>query len=295
MWFKNVALLALHADFRLPFSFPESIAEFPLTDPGALEMEKRGFVPVASELTLANEGGTLFALGFSERLLPASVLEDAVRERVAAYETERGRKPGTRLRHEFKEAALAELLPRAFIKRSRVCAYFDPTCNLLAVDSASDTAVESVASAVREAIGSFPARPLATEASIALLLSEWLISGQLPEGFELGDECELKDPSDYAAVVKCKNVDLTADEVREHARRGKQVSQLGLIFEQRIGFVLDTKARLLRVSFLDVIADKLDAQDGADVDTLLEAEFTLMALELRRLYARLDEILTFVR
>ena len=85
-----------------------------------------------------------------------------------------------------------------------------------------------------------------------------------------------------------------ADEVREHARRGKQVSQLALIYNQRIGFVLDTRCRLLNLEFLDIIADQLDEQDGADPDTVLDAEFVLMVLELRQLVQRLDQILTFV-
>ncbi|MFO1495783.1 MAG: recombination-associated protein RdgC [Lysobacterales bacterium] len=299
MWFKNLSLLRLPADFSLAAeSFESALAEHPLRSPGPLEMETRGFVSPFhrddAALSHGSEGALLFCMGQEARLLPSSVLNDAVSERVAEHEAKTGRKPGKRLRNEFKEAALGELLPRAFIKRSRVSAYWDGPSRLLAVDSSSDKSVETVASAVREAIGSFPARPLATEASIALLMSEWLISGQLPDGFELGDECELKDPSDQASVVRCRNHDLSADEVREHARRGKQVSQLGLIYNQRIGFVLDAKAKLRKLEFLDVIADQLDAQDGADPDTLLDAEFVLMTLELRQLYKRLDEILTFV-
>lgn len=49
----------------------------------------------------------------------------------------------------------------------------------------------------RDALGTFPARPLACEASPVLLMSEWLISGQLPDGFWFGSECELKDPKQW--------------------------------------------------------------------------------------------------
>jgi recombination associated protein RdgC len=148
--------------------------------------------------------------------------------------------------------------------------------------------------AFRDALGSFPARPLLCEASLHLLMSQWLIAGQLPDGFEFGDECELKDPSDHAMVARFRNHDLTAEEVVEHARCGKQVTQLGLIFDGRIGFVLDAKLKLRRLRFLDIVADQLDAQDGTDEDQLLDAEFTLMRLELARLFARLDEVLRFV-
>lgn len=299
MFFKHLSMFRLPANFAIHAeTFELALAEHPLRAPGPLELETRGFVSpfhrADAALTHGAEGAMLLSLGQDSKLLPAAVLADAVAERVAEHEEKTGRRPGKRLRNEFKEAALGELLPRAFVQHRRCAAYLDPPHRLLVVDTSSDRAAESVVSAIREAIGSFPARPVATEASIALLMSEWLISGQLPDGFELGDGCELKDPSDHASVVRCRNHDLSAEEVREHARRGKQVSQLALIYNQRIGFVLDTRCRLLNLQFLDIIADHLDAQDGADPDTVLDAEFVLMVLELRQLVQRLDQILTFV-
>lgn len=298
MWFKNATLIRLPSDFTIgPEALEEALAGQPLKAPGPLEQETRGFIsPFNREdaaFTHGAQGAFLLGLGLNKRDLPGSVLADNIADRVADHEAKNGRKPGKRLRAEFRELALGELLPRAFIKRSRVAAYWDSFRNMLVVDSSSDKSSELVATVVREALGSFPARPLATRASLPLLMSEWLVSGQTPEGFELGDECELKDPSDTASVVRCRNHDLSSEEVREHARRGMQVTQLGLVFEQRIGFVLDVNAKLRKIEFLDVIADKLDGQDG-DPAQVLDAEFTLMVLELRRLFDRLDEILRFV-
>lgn len=297
MWFHDLSLLRLPADATIdPAEIESALSQHPLRSPGPLEFETRGFVSPFSRddaaFTLGSQGASLFCLGEESRLLPASVLSDAISERIAEHEANTGRKPGKRLRNEFREAALAELLPRAFIKRARTSAYL--SAPFLVVDTASDSAAEAVATALRDALGSFPARPLACEASATLLMSEWLIASQLPEGFEFGDECELKDPSDMAMVARFRNHDLTAEEVREHARCGKQVTQLGLIFDGRIGFVLDAKLKLRRLHFLDIVADQLDAQDGTDEDQLLDAEFTLMRLELARLFARLDEVLRFV-
>jgi len=297
--FKNLSLL------RLPYyltpsaePFEVALSEHPLRSPGPLELETRGFLSPFSRDDAALSHGVgdalLFCLGTESRMLPGSVLKDAVAERIKEHEAKTGRKTGKRLRNEMRELALGELLPRAFIKRSRVGAYWDATSRLLVIDSASDKHAEAVASAVRDALGSFPARPLAIEAPLSLLMSEWLISGSLPTGFELGDEVQLKDPSDHASVVRGTHHDLSADEIREHARCGKQVTQLGLIFEGRIGFVLDAKLKLRKLSFLDIVAEQLDAQDGADPDQILDAEFALMSLELRRLFARLDQVLRFV-
>lgn len=299
MWFKNLSLMRLPVDFSLSAEpFELSLAEFPLRSPGPLEMETRGFLTPFSRdgaaLSHGSSDALLFCLGQESRMLPESIVADAVSERIKAHEETTGRKPGKRLRNEFREMALGELLPRAFIKRARTGAYWDAPSRLLVVDSSSDRTTEAVATAVRDALGSFPARPLAYEASLELCMSEWLIAGELPPGFEFGDECEMKDPSDQTSVARFRNHDLGCDEVIEHVRCGKQVTRLGLIFDGRIGFVLDSKAKLRKLRFLDVIADKLDAQDGADPDQILDAEFTLMALELRRLFARLDEVLRFV-
>lgn len=298
-WFKNITLLTLPDDFDI--GLPElehALASRPLRSPGPLEMETRGFVsPFARDdaaMTHGSDGATLFCLGEDSRLLPASVFNEAVADRIKDHEAKTGRKPGKRLRNQFREEVLGELLPRAFVKYSRAPAYLDLRRNLLVVDSASDSAAEAVATALRDALGSFPARPLFCEASATLLMSEWLIAGRLPDGFEFGDECELKDPSDHAMVARFRNHDLTAEEVVEHARCGKQVTQLGLIFDGRIGFVLDAKLKLRKLRFLDVVAEQIDAQDGADADQILDAEFTLMSLELRRLIARIDEVLRFV-
>lgn len=302
MFFKNCSTFRLPAGYAIPEGIEQSLSEYILRSPGPLELETRGFLspfnrdPISEILaTMAHASGgcTLLTVGTDSRMLPASVLRDAMDTRVAEHERTTGRKPGKRLRGDFREAVLGELLPRAFIKRTRTAAYFDATSGLLVVDTTSNKAAETVVTAIREALGSFPARPLATEASLNLLMSEWLISGRLPDGFEFGDEVELKDPSDTASVVRGRHRDLTAEEMIEHARCGNQVTQLGLIFDGRIGFVLDAQMRLRKLSFLDVVADQLDT-DGTDPDQIIDAEFALMSLELRRLFARLDEILRFV-
>lgn len=298
MWFKNLTCLRLPPSVTLLPSLHETLAESPLREPGPLELETRGFISPWHNgdhlVALSSKGVLQLSLGQITRDLPASVLRDAINDRVAEHEIKTGRKPGKRLRNEFREAALGELLPRAFFIRRRIDALWLPAHCLWLVDTSADRAAELITSAVREAIGSFPARPLASEASLSLLMSEWLISGQLPKGFELGDVVELKDPSDTASVVRAKNHDLTGEEIREHARRGHQVTKLGLIYDQRISFVLDSKLKLRNLSFLDILADKLDVNDGADPNQIFEAELFLQAEELTKLFTALDSVLRFV-
>lgn len=308
--FKNITTFRLPADWLWSDHVGDSIngvheqlSQHPLREPGPLELETRGFLSpwrssdYLSAHTAGAGGAFLVRLGQMSRLLPASVLRDAIDARVAEHELKTGRKPGKRLRNDFREAALTELLPRAFIQRRACDAMWLPAHRLLIVDATSDTTAEAVVSALREALGSFPARPLAAEASATLLMSEWLISNTLPTtSFEFGDAAELKDPSDKTTVVRARHHDLSAEEVREHARCGKQVTQLGLSYGARISFVLDAKLKLRGLSFADSALEHLDdkAAEGADADQMFEAELFLQAEELTRLFSALDGVLRFL-
>jgi recombination associated protein RdgC len=310
MWFKNATLLSLPREYRIdPLDLETALAGAQLRSPGDLEFETRGFVPVIDRPTLAEfdligdpyppqmsrtvAGCTLIAFATETRLLPASILQDAVAKLCQKHEAEHGRRPGKRLRKQFREQALGELLPRALIQRKRFNAYWDSRLSLLVVDTTSDGVAEKVAAALRDALGSFPCRPLSVLASIPLLMSDWLISRHTPRGFVLGEECLFKDPSDTTRTITCRNQDLTADDIAEHGRAGNQVVQLGLEYEHRIGLVLDSRCRLRKLEFFDVVADKLADQEFDYPAARVDAEFTLMALELRGLFTRLDEILRF--
>lgn len=138
MWFHDLSLLRLPADATIdPAELESALSQHPLRSPGPLEFETRGFVSPFSRddaaFTLGSLGAVLFCLGEESRLLPASVLSDAIAERIAEHLANTGRNPGKRLRNEFREAALAELLPRAFIKRARTSAYLDG--RMLVVDT----------------------------------------------------------------------------------------------------------------------------------------------------------------
>jgi recombination associated protein RdgC len=63
---------------------------------------------------------------------------------------------------------------------------------------------------------------------------------------------------------------------------------LGLVFNERISFVLGEDLVVHKLKFLDVVTEELgDSQDDAMAE--LDAGFALMSLELAQLLAKLDE------
>lgn len=64
--------------------------------------------------------GKLFCVQFNERILPGKVIRERVDKAVAVIAERDGRKPGKKQCAEIRDDIILELLPKAFIKRSRV-------------------------------------------------------------------------------------------------------------------------------------------------------------------------------
>ncbi|WP_193583741.1 recombination-associated protein RdgC, partial [Laribacter hongkongensis] len=67
---------------------------------------------------------------------------------------------------------------------------------------------------------------------------------------------------------------------------GKVVTRLGLVWQERIRFVLTEQLELKRLQFLDALEEQA-SQAGDDAPALFDATATLMLGELRQLVADL--------
>jgi recombination associated protein RdgC len=222
-------------------------------------------------------------------LLPNSVVSDELSARLKKIAEKEGRKIGSKERKRLKDEVLTDLLPRAFTKMSRTACDLSLKSGFVVLDTASRKSAEEAISQLRQALGTFPAVPVAPEESPRRQMTDWLIRGKLPAGLVLGDECELRDPAESGAVVRCRRQDLETDEVREHLKSGKQAFALGLTFADRIGFTLGEDLAVRKLRFLDVVQDELETS-GRDAEAVeLDATFALMTLELERLLSKFEE------
>ena len=286
MFFRNLTLFRFSPAVAKTLSDLETaLADRALRACGPLEAATRGFVspfgPDSEVLAHTVGQTTLFTLGTEEKLLPAAVVNAELGLRLRKEAERRGKPVGGRERRRLKAEVLDTLLPRAFVRPSRLSAYVDTKNGWLVLDTASRKAAEACLTALREALGSFPALPLTAAETPRALMTDWLAHGKLPDGLALGDECELRDPAG-GAVVRCRRQELESSEVREHLKRGKQAFQLGLVFDGRMGFVLGEDLVLRKLRFLDTVCDASagDALDSAEAE--LDARFALMTLELER-------------
>lgn len=292
MFFRNLTLFRFSPEAAESLDDLESaLADHSLRPCGPLETVTRGFVspfgPESAVLTHRIGHATLFTLGAEEKLLPAAVVNAELGARLRKTAEKRGRPVSGRERKRLKAEVLDALLPRAFVRPARVNAYLDVKNGWLVLDTASRKAAETVLTALRQALGSFPALPLSSSETPRALLTGWLAQGKLPKGLELADECELRDPTG-GAVVRCRRQRLDSPEVREHLKRGKQVWQLGLAFEDRLALVLGEDLTVRKLRFLDAVSDTLE-HCGEDPAAELDARFALMTGELERLLGQLQK------
>lgn len=284
MWFKQLTFYrSTPGDAPLSTEkLNEALAKRPFHPCTGLEWSTVGWIPPApqsDELVFAKQNCLLVSLKREEKVLPASVVRDFVDAKVVEIEDKELRKVGRKEKQAIKEQITDDLLPRAFTRSGRTSAYLDNKGGWLMVDTGTASRAETLISEIREGVAGFPAKLPKTQLSPAVAMTSWLADGAVGYGFELDSECELKAPGEEGAVVRVTRMDLTCDEVKQHIANGKQATRVGLIWNERVRFVLTETMQLKRIQFLDVLQEEA-SQAGDDAPALFEATFILMQGEL---------------
>lgn len=280
MWFKQVSFYPINKN-KLPEleTLAAKLAEAGFAPCTGLEWFSEGFaapVPFSPETVFPADFTWRVALKKEEKVLPAGVIRDILEERVTEIQNTEARNVGRKEKQELKERITDDLLPRAFTRSSRTQAVFDTKHGYLFVNNASPAKAEAVLTKLREALGGLEAALPDTVQSPGSLMTGWLLQGAAEGGFELDSDCELKGTGDVAAVVKISKQDLTADEVVQHVKNGKTVTQLGLVWREQISFVLTHEFALKRIQYLDVLQEEAEGH-GDDAASLAFASQILMA------------------
>lgn len=292
MWFKNLYLFKLDSEFKLSAEeLHEQLGNKIFKECSPAQRESLGWVsPLgrnSESLTHAANGYILVTMARQERLLPASVIREEMEHRVAEIELTEDRKVSNREKKDLREAIEFEFLPRAFLRTQKMDAWIDPRGQWVIVNTSSSTRAEEMATLLRKTLGSFPVSPAETENSPAISMTKWLKQGVLPTPFEFGSDCELKSEGEDAGVAAFKKHELMADEVVTNLDAGKYVSKLGLIWDEKIQFMLTEDLQVTRVKFLDVLEEQMQNEDPQSHAEHLDIEFSLMTGEVSKLLKQL--------
>ena len=282
MWFKNIRAYRLSSPFDMaPEQLSQKLAQREFAPCAKSQALSMGWVPPlgeeSEELAHAAGGRLLLKMRREEKLLPSSVVREQLDEKIAHIEAEQARKVYRKERLSLKDEIVQDCLPRAFTRSTPVHAYIDPRSNWIFVDSASAGRAEEFLNLLRDCVGSFPVLlPQVNNAPVATMTS-WLLHRNLPEDFEPGVECELREPGEEGGVVRCRGVDLFSEEVETHLHAGRQVARLALGWDERVSLVLGEDLCLRRLKFADELMKENEDIPEADQAARLDADFALMS------------------
>ena len=285
--FKSACFFRISPDFVLPplEALAPVLHKARFIPAGPTQPEASGWVPPrgnkGKQLAELVGGHLLLKLCTEKRAVPSSAVKSAVDERVEKYKQETGNeRVPARVKKEFKEEVLLDLLPRAFSKRSTTLIWLDPEHRMLVVDAgslaAADRVVSSLLAALLEVPGGGPALDLElvqTQESPSAAMAHWLATREAPWRFSVDRDCELKAPDEQKATVRYSRHTLEIDEVAQHITAGKVPTQLALTWNERVSFVLTEAGQVRKLKLLDVVMDGVDkpgkGDDGFDADAAI--------------------------
>ncbi|MCJ8170136.1 recombination-associated protein RdgC [Atopomonas sediminilitoris] len=296
MWFRNLLVYRLTQDLPLTEDgLNEALAQKPARACGSQELATYGFTPALGKHSdaLAHVSGDFFLIAArkEERILPSSVVRDAVKEKVDEIEARDHRKVYKKERDQIKDEITQTLLPRAFLRRSTTWAAIAPKQGWVLVDASSAKRAEDLLSTLREALGSLPVRPLSVKIAPAATLTQWVSEQAASHDLVIGDECELRDSHEDGGIIRAKRQDLTSEEIQQHLTAGKQVVRLSLAWQEKLSFLLDDKLGIKRLRFEDLLQDQAAEEGGDDAAAQMDASFTLMMLTFKECLPQLIEAL----
>ncbi len=294
MWFRNLQIYRLADEWQWTAErIADKLARGAFQACGAFDMQSRGWVPPRGEegeLLLSVNRQWLIALGVEQKLLPSTVIRQYTQARLADLEAKQGFKAGRAQARDAREQVTAELLPRAFVKRSLVYAWIDPINRWLVIDAASPAKAEGVLDHLKLTLDDLPLRLLRTQTSPATAMTAWVAGKDAPSRFSIDRDCELRAPGLDKAVVRYVRHALDGKDIAAHVDAGKTATRLAMTWRDRISFVLTEQLQVKRLAFLDVLKQEAERQTEGG-DDLIEANFALMSGELAALLADLTEAL----
>ncbi|SEF69799.1 recombination-associated protein RdgC [Nitrosomonas ureae] len=289
MWFRNLQVYRITSGNITLNSLEEALSNHALQPCLQMEMQSRGWMtPREEQQNFVHAYGQqwLIALGVEKKLLPAGVINQQAKDRLAKIEQMQGYKPGKKQIRDIKEATIIELMPRAFTQRHKTYAWIDAIKNRLIIDTASTQKADELVEVLVKSMHGLTLAPLETQVSPSSAMTRWLSDTDLPSIFSIDRDCELQGMNDEKATVKYTHHVLEAEETARHIRAGKKVIKLAMTWDSKISFVLHDNLQLRRIAPQDILKESTE-----NAEELFVSDFAIMTGELSQLITEMVDAL----
>lgn len=295
MFFKNINAFRLDAG-RFLLDIENQLASKKFTPCVPSQALSSGFYSPLGKFGsnyshVVQDNKVMICLRTEEKILPSSVVNELFEDKCDEIEAREGTRPIGRLKLALKDDVIAALLPKAFSKHSNVFAYIDIARDMVVVDTASKSKAEDLVFMLIDAVEGIRVKPIRTNLSPTLMMTDWVHQFNQPNFIKIGDECELVEVSDDDVVVtiRTKNQDLSAEEISNHIEFGKVVSKVELDWDNKASFILKDDLTMSRLKFSDELLDlRVDCEDRV---AQFNVDFVLMVNEIGNIFTKLIELL----
>ncbi|MEE4243895.1 MAG: recombination-associated protein RdgC, partial [Kangiellaceae bacterium] len=208
MWFRNLQLYTFLDSFDLTEQeFSEKLEDQRFQPCSRQAKEAVGWVsPIhrnQQELIYSANGCYLFCMRKEQKVIPPSMINEALEERVHELEQAQGRKVFRKEKQTLKEDILSMLLPKAFTRATHTLGYIDTRNGFMVLNAASPALADTMISLLVDSLGVLGSKKIDSETSPAKIMNQWL-TDELPEGWQLTGQYDLVDPVDQR-VAKFKD------------------------------------------------------------------------------------------
>lgn len=264
MQFKN--LIWYLSKGALDLAAQESaIAKKAFSESGPVQAQKMGWVkPFGGEsFVLSAFDFELMHLVIEKRLLPNSVINDNLAEKIDQFESVEGYLPSRKIRQQMREDVTLDLLPKAFTKQTIIPVLNIPRSGLLFVGTGSATVADEVTAFLRESTSCLPITNPYTAIDARHRMTQWIAGEEVPERFSIGGDFKLEDAD--GAVVRASKVETTSSVVEASLDSGMLVDECSISFNELANLRVNGD---LKVSGIKVLAEEPfdDAGDVTEID-----------------------------
>lgn len=288
MLFKNITVLKIIGDVPTDLEEIEGLLKkYKFSPAQGVEQEKVGWVnPVNDDdddmLVRSLSGAVLFCLKVETKILPSSVINEELKQRLSLRGMNRGKarqKDVQRISDEIR----FELLPKAFSRYSRVMGYVDLQRQELIIGTANGSQAENFQSLLRQSFGTLKVTGLAPEEDPKSRMTSWMKNLIAPDRVKFGEEISLEDPADGGGKGNFRKQDLRSDEIKECLDSGKLVHKLALQWNDYLSFVLDGSLVIRKIAPLEMFDQDFKGEDEDEDYATFDTDFFLTINGLRQL------------
>lgn len=254
------------------------LANEAFAEPLATQLTTCGFVPM-EQGTYVTEfpGGYAFRFRIAQKVLPASVIKDALASEIKAIEADTGRKPGKNEKREIKENIIEDLAQQAFVRYTDVIAYFRQETNHLFVPTLSKAVGDKLMTKLVAAVESVKTETIHVSnvtQGLTARLTHWLTGDEGAFGeFYPVNEAEMKQDT-RSVKVKMTGLQQARSALMAALAQEFAVSSIGLSLDGD-EFKLTDDFKLRSINLLDPEQGEqleeeptFEAQAGIEVDSI---------------------------